>query len=119
MLKKLFKFLALFAFLSLACFVLLMLYSKDSTVFFTKPYHVANGNDTLSWVINESVQQLWAKLLGPCPDTPPNLFSPLTVDFNSKWTLDEVTQEVSSPLQEGGKYKPPDCISQHKVGECM
>lgn len=51
---------------------------------------------------------------GGCPETPPGLVGPLLVEF-SKRTLEEVRVKVGSPLQEGGRYKPPDCISQHKV----
>ncbi|XP_044195971.1 beta-1,4-galactosyltransferase 1-like [Thunnus albacares] len=136
MLKKLFNFLAIFAFLSVACFVVLLFYSKDSTLaFLSKPYLKANGNNTISWLIKERVKELLEtrtegpstsqettqipdttkKSLVPCPDTPPNLLGPLNVEFNYKRTMDEVKKEVGAPLQEGGRYKPPDCISRHKV----
>ncbi len=135
MLKKLFHVLALFAVLSLAYYVMLLFYSNDST-FFIKPYYVVNGNNTLSWVIKERVKELWEmktkapnasqeksqtqaptnKTLGPCRDTPPTLVGPLHVEFDSKRTLDEVRNVVSSNLQEGGRYKPPDCVSRQKVG---
>ena len=57
--------------------------------------------------------------LGPCPDIPPNLVGPLYVDCDQKRTWDYVKNEVSSLLQEGGRYKPSQCISKHKVGEWM
>ncbi|TKS70367.1 Beta-1,4-galactosyltransferase 1 [Collichthys lucidus] len=56
-----------------------------------------------------------SKFLGPCPDTPPGLKGPLNVDFDYKLTLDEVRKNISSPLKEGGRYKPLDCIAQQKV----
>ncbi|XP_042366823.1 beta-1,4-galactosyltransferase 2-like [Plectropomus leopardus] len=56
-----------------------------------------------------------SKTLKPCSDTPPNLVGPIHVDFNSARTLDEVREESGSPLQEGGWYKPPDCIAKQKV----
>ncbi|XP_070784294.1 beta-1,4-galactosyltransferase 2-like [Enoplosus armatus] len=136
MLKNLFNLLAIFALFSLACFVVLTFYSKSNTLtFFAKSYYVANENDTLSSVIKERVHELWEmktdapkasqemiptlvpknKTLGPCPDTPPRLVGPLRVEFNSKRTLDEVRKEISSPLQQGGRYRPPDCISKQKV----
>lgn len=132
MLKKLFHVLALFAFLSLACYVLLLFYSKSST-FDIKPYDVGNGNISFSSVktvqpvleiktevpkISKGEFQTQAptkKTLGPCPDTPPNLVGPLHVEFDKKRTLDEVRNTVSFGLQEGGRYKPPDCVARQKV----
>ncbi|XP_070709055.1 beta-1,4-galactosyltransferase 1-like [Pempheris klunzingeri] len=131
MLRKLFQLVALFAFLSLACFVVLLFYGKNST-FFSKPYHVANENNTLSRLIKERVEQLWnmtaekkasqettqvpaQKALGPCPDTPPKLVGPLLVEFNNKRTLDEIRVDIGTSLELGGHYKPPDCISRQKV----
>ncbi|XP_031157217.1 beta-1,4-galactosyltransferase 1-like [Sander lucioperca] len=132
MLKKLFSFLALFAFASMVCFLVVLFYSKDGTFFvFTMPYRMANGNNTYSQLIKELVPletktqnaslgetrmpPNTSKTLGPCPDTPPNLLGPLHVEFNSNRTLDYVRKEVGSILQEGGRYKPPDCIAQQKV----
>lgn len=131
MFKKIFKILALFAFLSVACFVAHLFYSKDSAVtFFTKPYYMANGNNVLpQWLkglvplettaptASQKETQMpptESKTLGPCPDTPPNLVGPIHVEFNSERNLDEVRKELSS-LREGGWYKPPDCIAQQKV----
>lgn len=139
MLKKLFKAVLFLAFLSVACFVIVLCYNKPRALpFFTTPY-VVNGSNTLTLMIKERVHQLWVldtdapeagqmKLQTPpatnqtlehCPDTPPDLLGPLHVDFNFKLTLDEVRQEFKSSLQKGGRYKAPDCISQHKVGEWM
>ncbi|TNN84635.1 Beta-1,4-galactosyltransferase 1 [Liparis tanakae] len=53
--------------------------------------------------------------LGRCPDNPPTLVGPLHVEFESKRTLDQVREIISPRLQEGGRYKPPDCVSQQKV----
>ncbi|XP_049421279.1 beta-1,4-galactosyltransferase 2-like [Epinephelus fuscoguttatus] len=131
MVTKLFNILVLFTFLSVACFVVLSLYSKDSTLcVFQKPQRMANGNDTLSQWINKLAQlknkapnagqeetqmpPTTNKTLGPCPDTPPNLVGVIHVEFNFARTFDEVRKEVTS-LQEGGRYKPPDCIAQQKV----
>ncbi|XP_037829031.1 beta-1,4-galactosyltransferase 1-like isoform X2 [Kryptolebias marmoratus] len=54
------------------------------------------------------------KTLESCPETPPTLVGPLAVEFK-KQTLEEVREKVGSPLQEGGRYKPPGCISRQKV----
>ncbi|XP_042372121.1 beta-1,4-galactosyltransferase 2-like, partial [Plectropomus leopardus] len=131
MLKKLFNILVFFSCLSVTCFFVLLVYSKDNTLFiFTKPQRMANGNNILYRWINELVQ-LESKAsnasqeetqmsptnvtLGPCPDTPPNLLGPIHVEFNSTLTLDEVRKEVGFPLQEGGRYKPPNCTAKQKV----
>ncbi|XP_061877990.1 beta-1,4-galactosyltransferase 1-like [Entelurus aequoreus] len=56
------------------------------------------------------------KTLRTCPDTPPNLVGPLYVAFNSHLVLEQVWRVVGSPaLHIGGRYKPLDCTSQHKV----
>ncbi|XP_034562542.1 beta-1,4-galactosyltransferase 2-like [Notolabrus celidotus] len=54
------------------------------------------------------------KTIGPCPDMPPNLVGPLRVEFEQR-TLDQVREEVSGPLQTGGRFKPTDCVAQQKV----
>ena len=54
--------------------------------------------------------------LEPCPETPPNLLGPINVEFKTKRTLDDVREELGQLLQDGGLYKPPDCIAQQKVG---
>ncbi|XP_069007637.1 beta-1,4-galactosyltransferase 1-like [Embiotoca jacksoni] len=137
MLKNAFNFVALFAVLSVACYAVVLFYRKNiSLTFYTKPYPVASGSDTFSWVTKEHVGKLRAKemevskaskemapttaaptnkILGPCPDTPPDLVGPLRVEFNSKRTMEEVREEASPSLLKGGRYKPPDCIAQQKV----
>lgn len=135
MMRKLFSFLTASVFLSLVFFAVVLFYSKDNFLtFLIRPYHLANGNESFSWRI-KVVQQLWVKetetptvtqqmiqildpknkTLGPCPDPPPDLVGPLRVEFNFKLTLEEVRKEISSSLQKGGRYKPPDCIAQQKV----
>ncbi|KAM7390634.1 hypothetical protein PAMA_008698 [Pampus argenteus] len=136
MLRKLFNFLALFVFLSLACLVVLLFYSKyTSLAFLTEPYGKGNENVLFSSMIKKHFEELWKmksgepeanqettvipvttkKMLVPCPENPPDLVGPLKVEFNFKRTMDEVKQEIGARLQDGGRYTPPDCISRHKV----
>lgn len=132
MLRKLFSSLAIFAFISVACFIVALLYSEDYTSFlFVRQYSKGNGNNTLSRVTEELVQEnaeasttskaqtqvppIKSIVLWPCPDTPPNLVGALHVEFESQRTLDWVKTEVGGPLKEGGRYKPPDCIATQKV----
>lgn len=145
MLKKVYNITVLFAFLILSCLVVLLCFSKTSTLTnLTEPFSAAHGKDTFLRNIKQRVDGFWKVkseapeatessteastaairrpapvnvTLGPCPETPPNLVGPLRVDFDYKRTLDEVRKEVGSPLGVGGRYKPPDCISKHKVGK--
>lgn len=139
MLRKLFRAVSVFAILSVACFGLVLFFNKSrvSPALHFKPYYMLTGNDTLPWMIKERVSYLWTletktpeaaqveiqappatnKTLELCPDIPPDLVGPLHVDFDFKRTLDDVRQEFQSSLQKGGRFKPSECISRHKVCE--
>ncbi|XP_027007644.2 beta-1,4-galactosyltransferase 1-like [Tachysurus fulvidraco] len=52
--------------------------------------------------------------LEKCPDPSPLLVGPLRVEFNVPVNLDEV-RNVNSVLQEGGRFRPKDCIALQKV----
>ncbi len=106
MLKKLFKIVTLFSVLCLIAQLVLLFYRKNST--YIKLWEMKTEAPKAS--------QEKSQTLGPCRDTPPTLVGPLHVEFDSKRTLDEVRNVVSSNLQEGGRYKPPDCVSRQKVG---
>ncbi|XP_008274505.1 beta-1,4-galactosyltransferase 1-like [Stegastes partitus] len=135
MMKNVFIFLAAFVFLSLASFAAVLFYSQDGFLtFFTKPYPVENGNNSFFWRVKD-VQHVLAKEteapkvskemmqkptptkkpLAPCPDQSPKLVGPLRVEFNFSLTLEEVKNKISPFLQEGGRYKPPDCTALQKV----
>ncbi|XP_063768653.1 beta-1,4-galactosyltransferase 1-like [Eleginops maclovinus] len=129
MLKKLFKFLSFFAFFSVACFVMLLYFRNDSTFTpFIKLHHEVKVDKTVpqstKGPTNGSLSPIQEKSEKPptprktletCPDTPPNLVGPLFVEFNSKRSLDDIRKEMGPTLQEGGRYKPPDCIARQKV----
>lgn len=133
MLKKIYNILVLCAIFTLVC-CLLLSFSKSNTI----SYLSYKGKDALLNIAQNRTDQLWKELaealkgveettwttaavrtttLGPCPDTPPKLVGPLRVEFDKKRTWDEVRAETSPGLREGGRYKPPDCISNHKVGK--
>uniref|UniRef100_A0A3Q3VX29 Beta-1,4-galactosyltransferase n=1 Tax=Mola mola TaxID=94237 RepID=A0A3Q3VX29_MOLML len=130
--NQLYNVLALCTFFIMVCLVMLLGYSQSSTLTYLTRPHDVNENQTLSGIAKQCVDQFWrlqskhtkaneekneepAKTLGPCPDTPPNLFGSLHVEFDYKRSWDEVRKEVSPLLQEGGRYKPLDCFSKHKV----
>ncbi|XP_036406960.1 beta-1,4-galactosyltransferase 1 [Megalops cyprinoides] len=54
------------------------------------------------------------KELQKCPDTSPLLVGPLRIEFGSPVTLDLVKEE-NPGLEEGGRYKPKDCVALQKV----
>lgn len=132
MLKKIYNILVLSAIFTLVCCLLLLSYKPD-----TISYLSYEGKDALLNIAQNHTDQFWKELiehlkgedettwttvavstttLGPCPDTPPKLIGPLRVEFDQR-TWDDVRAEASPALQEGGRYKPPDCISKHKVGK--
>nr|XP_040023064.1 beta-1,4-galactosyltransferase 1-like [Gasterosteus aculeatus aculeatus]XP_040023065.1 beta-1,4-galactosyltransferase 1-like [Gasterosteus aculeatus aculeatus] len=121
MLQKIFHGLALFAFLSVACFILFLFNNQENTFnLFSKSYRLQNRSDTLPQVLNAShietpMPPTKITTLGRCPETPPDLVGPMLVEFASKRTLDQVKEQYGYALQQGGRYKPSDCIAQQKV----
>ena len=64
------------------------------------------------------------KVLPPCPENPPRLVGPLRVEFDWSRTMESVKAELKDILlqhatEKGGRYKPPDCVSRHKVSTLM
>lgn len=130
---RIYNILALCAIFTLTCCVLLLSYSKSDYI----SYLSNEGKDALLNIAQNRADQFWKKptealkgvkettwtaaavhtTLGPCPETPPKLVGPLRVEFDYKRTWDEVRAGASPALREGGRYKPPDCVSQHKVGK--
>lgn len=53
--------------------------------------------------------------LKPCSDNPPNLIGPFSVEFSHNRSWNEVRRKYSASLQDGGRHKPGDCTSKHKV----
>lgn len=133
MLKRLYNILVASAIFTVACCLLLLSYSKSNNF----SYLSYKKEDALLNNAQNPAYQFWKKptkapkdvkettwttaavysTLGPCPDSPPKLVGPLRVEFDYERTWEEVTAEASPALQEGGRYKPPDCISKHKVGK--
>ncbi|XP_067893101.1 beta-1,4-galactosyltransferase 2 isoform X1 [Heterodontus francisci] len=54
------------------------------------------------------------KPLPMCPDVPQGLVGRLLIEFNSLMTMEKVQRE-NPEVQEGGKYKPSDCIAKQRV----
>ena len=64
-------------------------------------------------------QNATAGTLACCPQTSPHLVGPFRVEFNWDRTMESVRADLNSTLLEGGRYKPTDCISRHKVSKWM
>lgn len=112
MYKKIFVVLAAYTFISMAAYVV-MLYRRSTNIrtknidFIIPPINTFWKNDSTN--LNETA------VLSACPENPPALVGPLRIEFNFKVDLDDMKKQYSGILQEGGRYKPPDCISKHKV----
>lgn len=50
-----------------------------------------------------------------CPDDPPDLIGPFSVEFSPSRSWNEVRSKIRAPLQDGGRHKPKNCVSKHKV----
>lgn len=123
MYKTIFAALAAFGLLSMAAY-LVMLYGKDLRIsaqhfeMINTPLgsfwknHSTNLNETRKTTTVTATQQL---VLSACPEVPPDLVGPLRIDFNFKVNLDDMRKQYSRTLQEGGRYKPHNCVSKHKV----
>lgn len=127
MLKKLFHAFLLSVAFSLALYVLLLSFSSSHTIYLSP-----SRKDGLLDVLQQQVDTFWKErtgkqitrgavrllhtTLGSCPETPPGLVGPLRVEFDFNRTWHDVRKELGISLQRGGRYKPPDCVSNHKVG---
>ncbi|CAB1337325.1 unnamed protein product [Coregonus sp. 'balchen'] len=56
----------------------------------------------------------FTKYLGKCPDASPLLVGPLRIEFSNPVSLDVVRKENPN-LQNGGRFKPKDCVALQKV----
>lgn len=88
---------------------------------------VGNATDSVSKLFKKRLDELLEERiqfpneertnvsLEPCPDEPPNLIGPFSVEFNHNRSWNEVRSKISAPLQNGGRHKPNNCVSKHKV----
>lgn len=138
--QRKFNTFALLAIVSALCVAVLLHFNKNSSLtYLTENIYLGNKKDHPSGTDN-NVDQFWdintkfqkapepseektakpvhrSMILGPCPDTPPNLVGPLRVEFHPSHTWNTVRKEVTVPLEDGGRYTPRECFSEHKVGE--
>lgn len=127
---------ALWAVVGMACVVVLLHYNKNSSFTLTERGDLKNKKDQTFqdvgqfWDINFKFQNApevfdvetekpvrTSTTLEPCPDTPSKLVGPLRAEFHPGRSWSEVRKEISALLQDGGRYTPRDCFSDHKVGE--
>lgn len=126
MLKAFGHILVLCALLSVVAVVVLQLYNKSN--YFTdlprvsvsksikEDLEVLLDEQSQDWFAGEQAgEQATNTTLEPCPDDPPDLIGPFSVEFGHTRTWNEVRRKINAPLQEGGRHKPANCASKHKV----
>lgn len=134
MLKAFSHILVLCAFLSVATVIVLLLYNRNSHFAdLPRAYVLGNGSSSISKSLKENLDFLLDKqsqdlmagkevgegatntTLEPCPDEPPDLIGPFSVEFGHTRTWNEVRRKISAPLRDGGRHNPTGCVSKHKV----
>ncbi|XP_035980914.1 beta-1,4-galactosyltransferase 1-like [Fundulus heteroclitus] len=126
--EKIFIVLALIALFTMTCFAVFLLRNKDSYGMLPSiRQYMVKINGTFFGKIMEHVRPTRpsdvsqkttatsAKPLELCPDSPPKLVGPLLVEFETKRTLEDVRNQVGLLLQQGGRFKPSNCIARQKV----
>lgn len=110
------------------CAFLLCVVLSLTLLFFLLLLTSSSGSSTISFspslkhglfhVRQQQLDKFWKeRTLRSCPETPPGLVGPLQVDFDLSLTWIVVRKTLSGlSLQSGGRYKPPNCTSNHKVG---
>lgn len=135
--QKKFNTIVMCVILSILCFVVLLHYNKNSSLnYVIERRFLGDKKEELSGTVDQfySINSKFqnspevfkvktvkpverSMTLGPCPDNPSSHVGPLKVDFHLSRTWSDIRIEVGAPLQDGGRYMPKDCFSQHKVGE--
>lgn len=127
-----FRALVFICLFTLMCVIAVLLYTSSAPVLDFHPSDEdTEASSGLERIIKQELKNLrnmmitekkvasdnLSKSLQPCPDVPPKLVGPLFIAFDQHRTMDGVRKEVGSSLQEGGRFKPPNCLSLQKVGE--
>lgn len=113
---------------------IVVFYSKNSHLIgLPRAVFLGNGSESISTILKkhldklleEKIEVLTAdkqtsqdtinRILDPCPNDSPHLTGPFTVEFSHTRTWNEVRTKISAPLQDGGRYKPSNCVSKQKV----
>lgn len=134
MLKTFSQILILCALLSVVTVVVLLFYYNSShLIYLPQADFLGNSTNSFANIIQTHLDKLLEKqsyvlnagqqaeepapldTLEPCPDRPPNLIGPFSVDFSHSYNWDKVRRKISTPLHDGGRHKPSDCVSKHKV----
>lgn len=129
MVKTFAHFLVLCAIVIVVTGIAFLFYKESVDLnYFSKTYLLENATDsTISRVLKERLDELLDErmrffmdektntTLEPCSDEPPTLIGPFSVEFSHNRTWNEVRSKISAPLQDGGRHKPNNCYSKHKV----
>uniref|UniRef100_A0A667YR19 Beta-1,4-galactosyltransferase n=1 Tax=Myripristis murdjan TaxID=586833 RepID=A0A667YR19_9TELE len=93
---------------TLVCVIAVLLYTSSDPILLKNLRHMMITE-------KKGTSANLSKSLQPCPDVPPKLVGPLFITFDQHRTMDGVKKDVGSSLQEGGRFKPPNCLSLQKV----
>ncbi|XP_072307441.1 beta-1,4-galactosyltransferase 1-like [Eucyclogobius newberryi] len=124
MTKRLFSLLLAFVFITMGAYLLILKRSGDNkdAISDRKDANSVPSHNTVlplnGFWSNETEKKTAVTtlpVLPECPEEPPELVGPLLVEFNFMVNLDDLSKEYKDTLQDGGRYKPPDCKSKHKV----
>lgn len=111
----------------LATIMFLVHNEKLNLDYLSKTRFMANETESISKDLKKHLDKLleegvdWLRgehhnnTLEPCPDHPPKLIGPFSVEFSHNRSWNEVRRKTSSFLRDGGGHKPGDCVSKHKV----
>lgn len=128
MVKTFNNFLVLCAAVTVVTGIVFLFYrEKVDLNYLSQTDFVGNDTDSVSKVLKKHLDELLEErmrfyndektnaTLEPCPDDPPDLTGPFSVDFNHNRSWNEVREKISAPLQDGGRHKPKYCVAKHKV----
>lgn len=109
--------------------IVFVLYSQSFSLNYLSPKDfVGNATVSISQALKKHLDELLEEealffkeesnnnnSLKLCSNDPPNLIGPFSVEFSHNRSWNEVRRKVSVSLRDGGRHKPGDCASEHKV----
>ncbi|XP_062395907.1 beta-1,4-galactosyltransferase 1-like isoform X2 [Sardina pilchardus] len=72
------------------------------------------SNGSVDDMPSETLTQAPSVARETCPETPPHLVGPLTINFTHSLSL-EAVQKFNPEVMEGGRWWPKDCVARQKV----
>ncbi|XP_029698854.1 beta-1,4-galactosyltransferase 1-like [Takifugu rubripes] len=108
--------------------IVFVLYSQSTVLNYSSPKDfMGNATVSISQALKKHLDELLEgealifkeegnnNSLKPCSDDSPNLIGPFSLEFSHNRSWNEVRRKISASLRDGGRHKPGDCVSKHKV----